>query len=197
MMVFLSICTALYDYAPQGDNELELHEGEIVYILEKSSEDDWWKAKKRAPSEDEEEPVGLIPNNYVEKVSDLIIPSLKMQPPEHILSCSLNLRCIEVVLTAAARRPIQLTTQRHYMITLGRRMRSYHSRKRLCSLSMIPRIQNGRWWDWTANMALRPQIISKSQAKLSKSLHKRHHHPRARCKNLSRSSHQLSLPELQ
>ena len=68
-MVFLSICTALYDYAPQGDSELALQEGELVYILEKSSEDDWWKAKKRAPSEDEEEPVGLIPNNYVTEVS--------------------------------------------------------------------------------------------------------------------------------
>lgn len=64
-MVFISICTALYDYAPQGDNELAIQEGDIVYILEKSSEDDWWKAKKRAPSEDEDEPVGLIPNNYV------------------------------------------------------------------------------------------------------------------------------------
>lgn len=68
-MVFLSICTALYDYAPQGDNELALQEGELVYILEKSAEDDWWKAKKRAGSEDEEEPVGLIPNNYVEEAS--------------------------------------------------------------------------------------------------------------------------------
>ncbi|KAL9101141.1 MAG: hypothetical protein Q9163_003566 [Psora crenata] len=67
-MVFVSICTALYDYAPQGDNELELREGDLVYILEKSDEDDWWKAKKRAASEDEDEPVGLIPNNYVQEV---------------------------------------------------------------------------------------------------------------------------------
>lgn len=94
-MVFLSICTALYDYAPQGDNELELHEGEIVYILEKSSEDDWWKAKKRAPSEDEEEPVGLIPNNYVEEVSGMVLSKLNRQPLEHIRSCCLNLRCME------------------------------------------------------------------------------------------------------
>lgn len=78
-MVFLSICTALYDYAPQGDNELELHEGEIVYILEKSSEDDWWKAKKRAPSEDEEEPEGLIPNNYVEEVSSSMLATMLNQ----------------------------------------------------------------------------------------------------------------------
>lgn len=68
-MVFISICTALYNYTPQGDSELALQEGEIVYVLEKSSEDDWWKAKKRAPSEDEDEPMGLIPNNYVTEVS--------------------------------------------------------------------------------------------------------------------------------
>ena len=68
-MVFISICTALYDYSPQSDGELALKEGDIVYVLEKSSEDDWWKAKKRAPSEDEDEPIGLIPNNYVTEVS--------------------------------------------------------------------------------------------------------------------------------
>ena len=68
-MVFVSICTALYDYTPQSDNELAIQEGELIYVLEKSTEDDWWKAKKRAPSEDEEEPVGLIPCNYVEEVS--------------------------------------------------------------------------------------------------------------------------------
>ncbi len=68
-MVFLSICTALYEYIPQNDNELAMSEGELIYVLEKSTEDDWWKAKKRAPGEEEEEPVGLIPNNYVEEVS--------------------------------------------------------------------------------------------------------------------------------
>lgn len=64
-MAFLSICTALFDYTPQSEGELQLQEGDLVYILEKSDEDDWWKAKKRALSEDEEEPIGLIPNNYV------------------------------------------------------------------------------------------------------------------------------------
>lgn len=78
-MVFLSICTALYDYAPQGEHELILREGELVFILEKSDEDDWWKAKKKAPSEDEEEPTGLIPNNYVEEVSDGIDLSRQQQ----------------------------------------------------------------------------------------------------------------------
>lgn len=71
-MVFISICRALYDYAPQGDNELAIEEGELLYILEKSAEDDWWKAKKKPPGEDEDEPVGLIPNNYVHEVSSVL-----------------------------------------------------------------------------------------------------------------------------
>ena len=70
-MVFLSICTALYNYAPQSEGELEIKEGELVYILEKSDEDDWWKAKKRATNDEDEEPTGLIPNNYVEEVNRL------------------------------------------------------------------------------------------------------------------------------
>lgn len=68
-MVFLSICTALYDYSPRGDTELAIKEGELIYILDKSADEDWWKAKKRAPGEAEDEPVGLIPYNYVEEVS--------------------------------------------------------------------------------------------------------------------------------
>lgn len=68
-MAFLSICTALYDYVPQSDTELAIKEGELIYVLEKSAEDDWWKAKKRAPGEADDEPIGLIPNNYVEEVS--------------------------------------------------------------------------------------------------------------------------------
>ena len=67
-MGFLGVCTALYDYHPQAENELEIREGELLYILDKSSDDDWWKAKKRAADDDEDEPVGLIPNNYVEEV---------------------------------------------------------------------------------------------------------------------------------
>ena len=76
-MVFLSICTALYDYTPQADGELPLTEGELVYVLEKDTEDDWWKAKKKAPDDEEEEPMGLVPNNYVEEVS---IPRRQCRP---------------------------------------------------------------------------------------------------------------------
>ncbi|KAL6243935.1 cytoskeletal protein binding protein [Rhinocladiella similis] len=66
-MGFVAVCTALYDYQPQGAGELEIKEGEILYILEKKAEDDWWKAKKKAAGDDEDEPEGLIPNNYVEE----------------------------------------------------------------------------------------------------------------------------------
>ncbi|EXJ77848.1 hypothetical protein A1O3_09007 [Capronia epimyces CBS 606.96] len=65
-MGFVAICTAVYDYHPQSAGELEIREGELLYILEKSTEDDWWRAKKKAVGDDEDEPEGLIPNNYVE-----------------------------------------------------------------------------------------------------------------------------------
>ena len=68
-MVFLSVCTAIYDYVPQSEGELAIVEGELLYILEKSDEDDWWKAKRRARGDEEDEPIGLVPNNYVEEVS--------------------------------------------------------------------------------------------------------------------------------
>ena len=67
-MGFVGVFRAIYDYAPQGDQELAISEGDLLYILEKSTSDDWWKAKKKAPGEDDDEPVGLIPNNYVEEV---------------------------------------------------------------------------------------------------------------------------------
>ncbi|OJJ46257.1 hypothetical protein ASPZODRAFT_133286 [Penicilliopsis zonata CBS 506.65] len=66
-MGFLGVYTAVYDYHPQAEGELEIREGDLLYVLEKSSEDDWWKAKKKAEREDEDEPEGLVPNNYVEE----------------------------------------------------------------------------------------------------------------------------------
>ncbi|KAK4545701.1 hypothetical protein LTR36_002655 [Oleoguttula mirabilis] len=65
-MVFLDVCRAVYDYAPQSAEELEVKEGDLLFVLEKSSEDPWWKCKKKAASEDEDEPEGLVPDNYVE-----------------------------------------------------------------------------------------------------------------------------------
>jgi hypothetical protein len=68
-MVFLGIYRALYDYEPQSENEIALTEGDLLMVLEKSTDDDWWRAKKKVPDTDEDEPEGLIPNNYVEEVS--------------------------------------------------------------------------------------------------------------------------------
>ncbi|KAK3936319.1 hypothetical protein QBC46DRAFT_296523 [Diplogelasinospora grovesii] len=70
-MGFLGVYKALYDYAPQAEGELQIAEGDVLYVLQKSEEDDWWKVKKRATAEDDDEPVGLIPNNYVEEVPPL------------------------------------------------------------------------------------------------------------------------------
>lgn len=68
-MGFIGVYSAVYDYQPQGAGELEIHEGDLLYILEKNTDDDWWRAKKKASREDEDEPEGLVPNNYVEEVS--------------------------------------------------------------------------------------------------------------------------------
>lgn len=70
-MGFVAVCTAVYDYHPQSAGELEITEGELLYILEKSADDDWWKAKKKAAGDDDDEPEGLIPNNYVEEAKPM------------------------------------------------------------------------------------------------------------------------------
>jgi hypothetical protein len=67
-MGFVGVYTAVYDYQPQAQGELEIHEGDLLYVLERSQDDDWWKAKKKADPEEDEEPVGLVPNNYVQEV---------------------------------------------------------------------------------------------------------------------------------
>lgn len=72
-MGFIGVYKAVYDYAPQSEGELQISEGDLLFVLEKSVEDDWWKAKKKASAEDEEEPVGLVPNNYLEQVSWVLL----------------------------------------------------------------------------------------------------------------------------
>ncbi|KAG5985231.1 hypothetical protein E4U55_000054 [Claviceps digitariae] len=66
-MGFLGVYTAAYDYEPRAEGELAITEGDVLYILDKGDNDGWWKAKKKAGAEDEDEPVGLVPNNYVEE----------------------------------------------------------------------------------------------------------------------------------
>jgi actin cytoskeleton-regulatory complex protein SLA1 len=76
-MGFLGIYRALYDYTPQGEGELAIIEGDILYVLEKSGEDDWWRAKKKASGDDDDEPVGLIPSNYIEEVRPMLAHQLQ------------------------------------------------------------------------------------------------------------------------
>ncbi|EFY84864.1 Actin cytoskeleton-regulatory complex protein sla1 [Metarhizium acridum CQMa 102] len=66
-MGFLGVYTTIYDYEPRAEGELAIAEGDVLYVLEKGEDDGWWKAKKKAGAEDEDEPVGLVPNNYVEE----------------------------------------------------------------------------------------------------------------------------------
>lgn len=67
-MGFIGVYRAIYDYSPQAAGELAIEDGDLLYIIEKGDNDGWWKAKKKAGVEDEDEPVGLIPHNYVEIV---------------------------------------------------------------------------------------------------------------------------------
>ncbi|KAI0398409.1 hypothetical protein F5Y17DRAFT_2273 [Xylariaceae sp. FL0594] len=66
-MGFVGIYKAIYDYAPQSEGELAISEGDVLCVLEKSQDDDWWKAKKKATVDEDDEPVGLVPNNYLEE----------------------------------------------------------------------------------------------------------------------------------
>ncbi|KAI9171896.1 Actin cytoskeleton-regulatory complex protein sla1 [Paramyrothecium foliicola] len=67
-MGFVGVCRAIYDYTPQAEGELAVDEGDLLYVLDKKGDDGWWKAKKKAGADDEDEPIGLVPNNYVEEV---------------------------------------------------------------------------------------------------------------------------------
>jgi hypothetical protein len=65
-MSFLGVYKALYAYVPQNAEELAIEENDILYLMEKSDVDDWWTVKKRVVGSDVEEPVGLVPSNYIE-----------------------------------------------------------------------------------------------------------------------------------
>lgn len=66
MSLFLGVYKALYDYEAQNDEELSLSENDLLYLLEKSDIDDWWKVKRRVVGSDAEEPEGLVPSTYIE-----------------------------------------------------------------------------------------------------------------------------------
>jgi len=66
--LFLGIYTALYDFQPGSDAELSLSEGDLLYLLERSDEDDWWRVKKQSTEgPDGDEPLGLVPATYIQE----------------------------------------------------------------------------------------------------------------------------------
>ena len=67
MTAFLGVYKAIYAYQPQNPEELAIDEEDLLYLLQKSDVDDWWTVKKRVIGTDQEEPVGLVPNNYIEQ----------------------------------------------------------------------------------------------------------------------------------
>lgn len=67
-MKYTSICKALYDYKAQSEDELTFKEDDVLYILDKEEDPDWWKAQLKTASLDQVGPVGLVPANYVDEV---------------------------------------------------------------------------------------------------------------------------------
>ena len=73
-MSYLGIYRALYDHEPQvgtastAEAELSIKAGDLLYIVAKDTDANWWKARKKATDEDDEEPEGLVPRNYIEEV---------------------------------------------------------------------------------------------------------------------------------
>ncbi|EMG50986.1 Cytoskeleton assembly control protein, putative [Candida maltosa Xu316] len=68
--IYIGVYKALYDYAAQADEELNISENDLLYLLEKSEIDDWWKVKKRVIASGDEvvdEPSGLVPSTYIEE----------------------------------------------------------------------------------------------------------------------------------
>lgn len=61
-VLYISSYRALYKYTPQNDDELELLEGDTVYVLEKC-DDGWYVGSSNRTGA-----FGTFPGNYVEKI---------------------------------------------------------------------------------------------------------------------------------
>ncbi|ORX59383.1 hypothetical protein DM01DRAFT_1184680 [Hesseltinella vesiculosa] len=69
-MKYINICKALYDYTPQADDELEIREDDVLYILE-NDDPEWLKAQLKSTSVDEIGPIGIVPANYVDEAEPI------------------------------------------------------------------------------------------------------------------------------
>ena len=78
MTVFKGLYKAVYDYdpLPENDNEeLAFKENDILYLINdeiEGGDEGWWLFKKRLVGVDVEEPIGLVPNNYIELLTEPI-----------------------------------------------------------------------------------------------------------------------------
>lgn len=118
--LYIGVYKALYEYTAQAEEELNIQPDDLLYLLERSDVDEWWKVKKRVlPVGDEEvhEPVGLIPSNYIEQV--------RFQLPWHP---QLNTNIFRHQLS----RPVE-----HCMITTSKQRRSFHSKRGTSSMFSI------------------------------------------------------------
>lgn len=53
---------AMYNYKPQNDDELELREGDVVYVMEKC-DDGWYVGSLHRNGQ-----FGTFPGNYVQRI---------------------------------------------------------------------------------------------------------------------------------
>ncbi|XP_054011520.1 osteoclast-stimulating factor 1-like [Hylaeus anthracinus] len=61
----VKVVRALYKYTAQNADELSFDEGEVLYVYDKNTEPNWWRAK--CGNQD-----GLVPANYVEEQTEEI-----------------------------------------------------------------------------------------------------------------------------
>jgi hypothetical protein len=66
---YISIVKALYDYAPQSEDELEVKEDQLLFLID-DSDPDWFNTKHKPQDSTVDVatlPSGLVPANYVEE----------------------------------------------------------------------------------------------------------------------------------
>lgn len=131
LSLYIGVYRALYEYIPQTDEELHIQTGDILYLLEKSEVDDWWKVKKRVlPEGDEEveEPVGLVPLNYIEEVSKFI---------KEKIGIGICYKLVKESIDTNQRRPLLSTQPAHFTIITSRQKKNLHLRKEISLTCMM------------------------------------------------------------
>ncbi|XP_067001758.2 osteoclast-stimulating factor 1 [Anabrus simplex] len=82
----VTVVRALYNYAAQLPDELSFQEGDLLYVFDKVSDPNWWKARCGNQT-------GLIPSNYVENQAE------EVEMPLHEAARRGNLSFLQECLT--------------------------------------------------------------------------------------------------